>query len=300
MDLRIVGSCNGLLCLNDVNWNYLYLLNPATKEYKRLTYPTYDVCFTWSIFGFGYNPKTDEYKVVMISYYRIEQSIHGDVYVYTLGTNPSWRSIGPMECYIGYPGHALINGAIHWMASDTAGFTMVLISFDFRDEKFRELSLPEIFRQKGIKYHLKLVELGGFLSLYCHKDERNFEIWVMKNYGDEHSWTKVFSVAHPDLSQFWGSFRPLVILKKDEVLCGSDFELFIIDVVKNKIQILHSGEWYDSGIEMYFESLVSLRADGGTDLGKQERREREGERLALEATNACQKAFVTNRVFFGI
>ncbi|KAJ4978202.1 hypothetical protein NE237_008982 [Protea cynaroides] len=290
MDGNIVGSCNGLLCLDNRHLYNLYLLNPATKEYKRLLHPREDDLFSWYMFGFGYNPKTDEYKVVMISYYRSENSVHcRDVYVYTIGTNPSWRSIGPTEYEIECAGHALVYGAVHWIASDTAGF--IIVSFDFGDEKFRELSPPEFFRQEGINYHtefsdLKLVELEGFLSLYWHKYKSNFEIWVMKNYVDEQSWTKVFSVAHPILSQFWESFKPLVILKKDEeILCGSDFEIFILDVVKNEIRILHSDECYDSGTELYFESLVSLRADGGTDLGnKQERRETEGERLALEAT----------------
>ncbi|KAJ4978869.1 hypothetical protein NE237_009649 [Protea cynaroides] len=232
----------------------------------------------------------------MISYRRIEQNVPcGDVYVYTLGANPSWRSIGPTEYDIEYGHHALVNGAIHWMAyganpwveNGTGSFTMtmVLISFDFGDEKFRELSLPEIFGDEDIKYHLKLVELGGFLSLYLHKDKFFFEIWVMKNYGDEQSWTKVFSVARPILSTFWGSFKPLVILKKDEeILCESDYEFFILNVVKNEIRILHpSGEHYNSGKEMYFESLVSLRVDGGTDLANKLER-KDGKILALEAT----------------
>ncbi|KAJ4955269.1 hypothetical protein NE237_012052 [Protea cynaroides] len=107
----------------------------------------------------------------------------------------------------------------------------------------------------------------------------------MKNYGDEQSWTKVFSVAPPILSKFWGSLKPLVILKEDEeILCENHYGIFITDVVKNEIRILHSDKWYDYGTEMSFESLVSLRADRGTDLGNnQESREKDGERWALEA-----------------
>ncbi|KAJ4965911.1 hypothetical protein NE237_017760 [Protea cynaroides] len=287
---EVSGSCNGLLCLS--TYDGLYLLNPATQEYKRLPYPKIRFSLKLTVFGFGYSPRTDEYKVVMIIYYyRSEHSVHcDDVYVYTVGTNSSWRSIGGTEYRIEgtenwfhYPyHHALVNGAIHWMARGKLSFSMAPISFDFGDEKFRKLSLPKSFRQEDTTHPMWLAELDGFLSLYQCKVE-NFNIWAMKDYGDVQSWTKVFSVANPILCSIWGLFKPLYILKKDEeVLCESDSGYFILDLVKGKICRLYlRDELYNSSTKIYFESLVSLGADHGS---KQERRGKEGGKLAVEAT----------------
>jgi hypothetical protein len=57
----LVGSCNGLLCLNDKNGERLYFWNPATKSEFFLTYS-----LNYSQFSFGYDVSTKTYKVVVI------------------------------------------------------------------------------------------------------------------------------------------------------------------------------------------------------------------------------------------
>ncbi|XP_043692988.1 F-box protein CPR1-like [Telopea speciosissima] len=291
MFLKIIGSCNGLLCLSA--FDSLYLLNPVTKEYKRLPYPeiltgrSSSSSTILTIFGFGYSPRTDEYKVMMITYFMIEQPVHSAVFVYTLGINSYWRLIKGTSHKINYPyHHGLVNGALHWMTSGIPDSSKVVpISFDFGDEKFRELFLPKSFSQDDTNHPMGLGELSGFLSLYHCKADENFDIWVMKVYGDEQSWTKVFSVAQPISSGIQGLFKPLCILKKDVVLGESDIGIFILDVVKNECRQLHLRyPPYAFGTEMYLESLVSLGTDGGVDVSnKHGRKEKEGGRLAEEA-----------------
>ncbi|KAJ4971591.1 hypothetical protein NE237_004690 [Protea cynaroides] len=169
----------------------LCLLNPATKEYKRIPDPEIlakrPPYYVFKDYGFGYSPRTDEYKVVVIRGYKIEENIHNDSWVYTLGTNSSWRLIEGSTYWIHTGSHALVNGALHWMAiSDMPGFSILLISFDLGDEKFRLLSLPKSLSQEDIN-HMGLLESDGFLSL-CHwMADGKFDVWIMKDYGDEQS-----------------------------------------------------------------------------------------------------------------
>ncbi|XP_042515659.1 F-box/kelch-repeat protein At3g23880-like [Macadamia integrifolia] len=270
--LKIAGSCNGLLCFSCPYSITVHLLNPVTKEYKSLPYPKYISSLDTTVFGFGYSPRTDEYKVIIILYYEVEHSVLCDgVYVYTLGKDSSWRSIGKTGYRINDPNlHALVNGALHWMASGPIRHSSVPISFDFGDEKFREFSMPKSFRQGETNHPMEVEELGGFLSLHGCKDGWNFDIWVMKDYGDETTWTKMFSVAQI-LNVVPEPFKPLYILKKGEVLfCECEHGFFILDVVK---KATHRHRFrlppWNFRREMYFESLVSLRALGGMDGGNE-------------------------------
>ncbi|KAJ4964358.1 hypothetical protein NE237_024297 [Protea cynaroides] len=274
-NLRIIGSCNGLLCL--YAFSGLCLLNPVTKEYKRL--PNLEILeYSFKDYAFGYSPRTDEHKVLVI----IEVNGDTDFWVYTLGTNSSWRLIEGTKYKIHPHNHPLVNGAIHWMASVRPSFSILPISFDFGDEKFRLLSLPKSFSQEDTNQSMGLVESGGFLSL-CHwTDDGNFEVWIMMDYGDEQSWTKQFSVVEPILSGlgdlFRDFFRPFCILKNDKVvLYEADLGFFILDAVKKEIFFPHVRPQINQyGAEMYLESLVSLRTDGGVDgSSEQERREME-------------------------
>ncbi|KAJ4981665.1 hypothetical protein NE237_032502 [Protea cynaroides] len=120
-------------------------------------------------------------------------------------------------CGFFQPHHALVNGVLHWIITCIPGFSRVLLSFDFEDEKLRVLSLSKSFSQENINHPMGLVELDGFLSLYHRKADGSFGIWIMKDYGDKQSRTKEFSVAQPILSGLRGCFLPLCILKKDEV-----------------------------------------------------------------------------------
>ncbi|KAJ4971824.1 hypothetical protein NE237_004923 [Protea cynaroides] len=275
-NLRIIGSSNGLLCL--YAFSSLCLLNPVTNEYKRLPDPEI-LPYSFNDYVFGYSPRTDEHKVVVITEHVMnEEYTHIDIWVYTLRTNSSWRLIEGTTYMIHPHNHALVNGAIHWIASGMPGYLILLLSFDFEDEKFRLLSLPKIFRREDTLHPMGLVESGGFLSL-CHwKDDGNFDVWIMKDYGDERSWTKQFSIMEPTLSGIGDFFIPLCILKNDKVvLYERDLGIFILDAVKKEIF------YYDvkppishCGAEMYLESLVSLRTGGGVDCSsEQERREME-------------------------
>uniref|UniRef100_A0A2P2NZN9 Uncharacterized protein MANES_12G062500 n=1 Tax=Rhizophora mucronata TaxID=61149 RepID=A0A2P2NZN9_RHIMU len=207
-EFDVVGSCNGLLLLSDSLYiDSLYVYNPFTREYtelpKSLQYLDQEV-----VFGFGFHPKTKEYKVIKVIYYR---NGHGgyprarriiypqsQVQILTLG-NPVWRSLGKVSYrLVRRPSEALVNGRLHWVSRPSArGPSRRLVSFDLADEQFREVPKPACGGLNRYNYHA--VALGGCLSAAAYCNHGKMEIWVMKEYDVESSWVKQYS---------FGSYMP--------------------------------------------------------------------------------------------
>ncbi|OVA18910.1 F-box domain [Macleaya cordata] len=97
----IVGSCNGLICLSLPRGfvDPAYICNPVTKEYVNLS--TFSIKnenrIGSTMFGFGYSPSTNKYKVVRIFYYPYNHPFVGRVQVYTLGDGRGWRDKGEIN-----------------------------------------------------------------------------------------------------------------------------------------------------------------------------------------------------------
>ncbi|KAF6139704.1 hypothetical protein GIB67_006652 [Kingdonia uniflora] len=76
VNLKLWGSCNGVICIsrNEYWGGYgnVFLWNPTTKECVELTYgEKVDIeNFLYRVnYGFGYNPRAEEYKVVRFVHY---------------------------------------------------------------------------------------------------------------------------------------------------------------------------------------------------------------------------------------
>ena len=124
--LALVGSCNGLLCLYDLDsMKSLYVVNPMTGEYVQ-TPPKLNKerrhagTLVDAVHGFGFSPVTNQYKVIrvfekVLSHPNVHHESLGEIF--TLGTN-KWRSIGktPFPANKEFFG-VLLNGAIHWIAN---------------------------------------------------------------------------------------------------------------------------------------------------------------------------------------
>ena len=66
---KIVGSCNGLLCLSNYNGSdYAVLWNPSIRRFMTLpvfgSSVTEDCRLLWFDFGFGFNHMSNDYRVV--------------------------------------------------------------------------------------------------------------------------------------------------------------------------------------------------------------------------------------------
>jgi hypothetical protein len=101
--MRVVGTCNGLVCLCDdgVTGGAITVANPVTGEtldLPPLPLPTPchdagDQCHRWhQAYSFGYNPTTGGYRVVHVPCRFGEEWVFNTVQVFTLGEK-SWRQV---------------------------------------------------------------------------------------------------------------------------------------------------------------------------------------------------------------
>ncbi|XP_026453048.1 F-box protein At3g07870-like [Papaver somniferum] len=155
----IVGSCNGLICLN--HESLIVICNPITKEYVTLPKLEKENVTGWKqclLTGFGYHPVTNEYKVISIN---LPNS--AEVEVYTLGSD-GWRNVGKFK---GRPGSFLdrlgvfANGALHWVDAGK----QAIVTFNLADEKFCDTPLPPISNLSFLRIllDLRVGVLGEYL-----------------------------------------------------------------------------------------------------------------------------------------
>ncbi|KAL3624743.1 hypothetical protein CASFOL_031411 [Castilleja foliolosa] len=128
--------------------------------------------------------------------------------------------------------------------------TNKIIAFDLGSEKYRQMPLPPPLEERYIPVKRYLSVLDGCLVLsdYSHADSRDderelYDVWVMKDYGVEDSWIKLFSLEDEDCFfccfEFGRDLRPLAYMKdKTQILlqhtlyCG----FLIFDVKSNSIK----------------------------------------------------------------
>ncbi|KAA8520726.1 hypothetical protein F0562_015002 [Nyssa sinensis] len=225
--LRIVGSSRGLVCLFDTNYftyiGTVILWNPIIRKFKVLpdshqTHRFRDT-FSHTVVGFGFVSKIDDYKVVQVLYDSDRQAIP-DVLVYTMETN-SWKKVEAIApCYIPncWSNNVYVNGVVHWMAferPEVDGFSNSIMSFDMIDEVFGVMALPNNRDLGYDKVHLAVSASGESLSLLIHLRggvSDIWEIWLMKEYGVEESWVRLFTIAESLNS------LPLYLMNNGEVL----------------------------------------------------------------------------------
>nr|POE99526.1 f-box protein [Quercus suber] len=204
------GTCNGLICLSyslPNRANRIFLWNPCVRKFLQLPYPDVTIerldtaCRS---FGFGFGPKTNDYKVVRIL------SIFGSpldlvksrpvVEVYSLFAG-EWRMLGasaslpPIWAIISCGLPPFANGALHWIAPTNDNKQFVLV-FNLGDEVFRQILLLELSgKMVWTRVSVYRNSIAGF-QRRVGSDQIN--IWVMKEYGVASSWTK-FSHQCPTL-----------------------------------------------------------------------------------------------------
>ncbi|XP_050211810.1 F-box protein CPR1-like [Mercurialis annua] len=248
----VFGSCNGVVAM--YNKEGITLLNPSTNRFKSFPLWIVDILYN----GFGYDPISDDYKVVMVTKLFSEEFLR--VMIYSVKNNSLRRiqdlhSPEPNWYRYNYEYSGILVGSfLHWVASprydeccsDGSVFYNFILAFDLRDETFREVPLPLPLprdTRDGDSKELNMVsELGGCLSLsYCFRGY--VEIWIMKEYGIEDSWTKLLS-CHENLNYSSG-LKPLCYSKEDDkVLMDYDKgkELILYDLTNQTSDIINISE----------------------------------------------------------
>ncbi|XP_027127218.2 F-box/kelch-repeat protein At3g23880-like [Coffea arabica] len=236
---RIVGFCNGLLCLSEDFFGYrnlIMLWNPSIRRKMILPVPRAgfeNLGAYMSVVGFGYDVKNNDFKVVRIAY---DQSRRGyklppivEVFALSVG---DWREIDVdlAQNWVieNLWTQAFVNGKVHWVAyrlnEEKENLIMV---FDLSNEVFEELLLPDALAVEcPINMCTSVCEDSIAVLNY---DKRvgtgSCSIWLMKVYGDVKSWSKMYTV---DLE---GELGKVLSFRKDGniLLTASDGELCSYD-----------------------------------------------------------------------
>ncbi|GKV46405.1 hypothetical protein SLEP1_g53392 [Rubroshorea leprosula] len=265
---NLVGSCNGLLCLSLIGGSSeshsLLIYNPFVGDSVRVPlanrFPNRS-----EVFGFGFHPRTGEFKVVRIGWYPVldveEVDDESMVQVFTIGTT-EWRKKGALPPQLMgeiEPPDALVEGSLHWVTDvgmGGVGLIFGIISFELADEVFEEIPHPPCQRFVSLPYSLSV--LNGCLSAARLVDDLHFDVWVMKQYHVKESWVKQFSFDpyFPGECPSRLSIFSTVIcaLKNGEILLqNGGSSLVAYDPVENRVKTLQM-----SGLPKDFLSLPFL------------------------------------------
>ncbi|XP_050281159.1 F-box/kelch-repeat protein At3g06240-like [Quercus robur] len=270
--VKIVGSCNGLLCLtgfNPSNDKYscphpsidIYLWNPSIRKFKKLP----DTCLgqlRCVKLRFDYHSENNDYKVVRIS---LSPLSGHEIEVYTLSSD-SWRryeillptNVVILDISFYYP---LVSGALHWMAyiNGENRRTETIMAFDVNSEKFRKLELPDnsmisndrclaLFKGKLAYIECGRIQPCGF----------QYSIWVMRQYGVVETWHKIFVVPFLQVTSCiaFTEYGSLLVWCIDHQVKNKEFKFLLIDT-----ENLHEKELdiqFPSIVTNFMDSLVLL------------------------------------------
>ncbi|XP_026448755.1 F-box/kelch-repeat protein At3g06240-like isoform X2 [Papaver somniferum] len=299
--VEIIGSCNGLVCL-ELNRRDVCIWNPSTTEFKKIQ--TLPDEFKWRpksspesrlggekahSYGFGYDSKNGDYKLV-----RFELSEHvmylSTCSIYTSGTN-TWKNI-PGIRYDVKPGVHL-DGILYFSALRTRNHgdgwivSPFILSFNVCDESVHEIELPD-----GLvgKVGLNVSVFGEKLCLICVIHGVHNELWLMKDFGENKgNWTKIVTID--DCLKGVSYLMPLHFFKTGEILFelqGEEVDvpngvLLYDPKHKRNAALQMRGTHQLFGMQSYVPSLVSLKS--GTFVGAGNSRNCKARRKAGKSRN---------------
>ena len=267
----IVDFCNGLFCLASYEkelCHIIYLWNPSIRMFKKLLATPFTDKDTTSVMGLAYNSQNNDFKILRIV--SVLDGQEAEAEIYSLSTD-SWRkvviSIESLRGYepnfgtIGeiYPPCIFLNGALHAVA--VTDHYCFILSFNVKDESFREIMLPPNSLDGVRGYFGDFLLFKGSLAVFVLSNDHQgilCHVWFMKEYGVAESWTKKYRVQTDWLcnGDFFGSTN------NGELLIKNATGLVSIDSESQNQNILaiEDANWVAFSANS-MESLVLL--DGG-------------------------------------
>lgn len=288
---NVIGICYGLVCLLDYHQKGLsksvIVWNPSLESCVRIMFKFTAANFE-SVHGFGFDPKSVDYKVVRIVVrdhfiIGVRDAPRPVVQVFALKVG-SWRNVTTGDtslCRITVKTpQAYVNGTLHWVGYDTESHhvaqgiqrRLVLLAFDLREEVFKELNVPDELKTDELAYgreqklfigalDQKLALMHYYTQWYNSPSYDGCCIWMMKEYGLGESWTKQFKI---DLRLGLGKMAGL--RRNGEMLLVTRYneELVSFNTVNRKMQKLGIyGETWSFFLDTYVESLVLMQRING-------------------------------------
>nr|XP_023918090.1 putative F-box protein At2g02030 isoform X2 [Quercus suber]POF03333.1 putative f-box protein [Quercus suber] len=289
----VIGTCNGLVCvMGDGFSRRIILWNPCVRMFVELPKPNvtyqlygqYGGCDTSA--GFGFDSKTNDYKVVRVVTVRdVRRNDWGVsppmVEVYSLATG-EWSMVttalpGAVRLRDPLP---FVNGALHWVALRRTNYNKYrnfITVLDLGDMVFSEIALPILSDDKdnGDESHIRpfISAYGNSLALF----QEGFRtlcvnVWLMKRYADASSWTKIVIFPHiglrdQDINDIIGVdhaegyiHRAKGFRKSGEVVVQLDFDQRLVsqDLETQERKDLRISAYNYTFVGSYVKSLVLL------------------------------------------
>ncbi|KAL9400893.1 hypothetical protein Peur_004742 [Populus x canadensis] len=269
------GSHDDIYLCNPILGGYISIPPAAGQETRHL-----------SNFALGYCAITKEYKVLRTfcsktgSYYQPEAEI------YTIGTG-KWRSIQKALLNLRmFIVDSFVCGSIHWELRDEDDCVNSIGSFNFENEQFSQLSLPPRYDEGDVTLTAFEGCLG--LSFFHTYSDPQYEIWIMKEYGNKESWTKQFTVKNLGFSNL---YEPLIFLNNGLILMMQYREFVVCyDTRRKFMEVIRI--WQTQGDNYaiaYKPSFVSLKDVGKGEQLKMSRKQagREDGKSSSEGAYNC-------------
>ncbi|XP_049347355.1 uncharacterized protein LOC125811848 [Solanum verrucosum] len=98
LEFMLLEPVNGIICIIgpvSSHVTFAYLWNPLTNEFKHLPKPNVQMGYVAVGFGFGFVPKSNDYKVVRVVQHERKFDSHAEVYSLNRG---SWRRVKDDSC----------------------------------------------------------------------------------------------------------------------------------------------------------------------------------------------------------
>lgn len=139
----------------------------------------------------------------------------------------------------------LSNEALHWGVLDI-GASFKMMSFHLAEEKFWEMPLPNLLGSPilwGDTFEIATIENSLCVCVSRHSiiSDSCIAIWMMKEYGVEKSWTKLFQIP----TRISGSGRmffwpmPLLVLENGEVVLSCAAKMALYNPPKDTVRLLY-------------------------------------------------------------
>ncbi|KAL6661191.1 hypothetical protein ACP70R_000575 [Stipagrostis hirtigluma subsp. patula] len=195
--IRMVGTCNGLLCLHESRWpggepSTITVTNPITRETAALPpAPAPPESEQFGKYSFGYHPTTGQYKVVHIPW-REGRAAHAAALVFTLG-GTSWRRVSALAApgagYDRWCDAISVDGWTYWA---TASPDRRVIALDLNDERITAFDAPPAARLPA-EARWRLTNVHARLGLVV-TTETTLEVWMMEERGEQPRWSHIVDV----------------------------------------------------------------------------------------------------------
>ncbi|GFZ17369.1 hypothetical protein Acr_26g0006390 [Actinidia rufa] len=243
------------------------------KEFRSLPFPYHPKIplhfdLYWYSFGFGFDPITKDYKVVLRQQFANEITIdfpEKDVIidVYTLSAN-TWRHLDGLD-YVSSEylkprnvNGAYLDGIYYW-----PGDGKRVLAFDVGNEFFRSILGPDTpMHYTLMTLYNDHIALCGFKDVPESEIDKCLELWVMEL---EASWIKQFTIGGlPRIKSplgFWNNSEFLFVASDSpKQYCNDNSQVVLYDLTTQEFRdIGPKGTYYQFKARTYYESLVSVK-----------------------------------------